>query len=199
MGRPREITDQQILEGARASFLEAGPHLSAAAVARSLGISEGTLFNRFPTKEHLLRQALGVPEPEWLELLADHAPDLRAQLIDIARGILTFFHATVPALALLRAAGLQPRPGTGARCCPPQNHHQALSAWIEHEQKTGRLRARSPSICAQSLLGSLHARATMNYFWGTTTTVNLDDDAYTVELIDTLFHEVSLGPKEPNP
>jgi len=39
----------------------------------------------------------------------------------------------------------------------------------------------------------------MNYFWGTTTTVNLDDDAYTVELIDTLFHEVSLGPKEPNP
>ena len=108
MGRPREITDQEILAQARECFLEAGPTLSAAAIARKLGISEGTLFNRFSTKEQLMRRALGVPEPRWVELLVSDSPDLHAQLVRVARSLLSFFQEAMPAMNLLRAAGSHP-------------------------------------------------------------------------------------------
>ena len=198
MGRPREISDEEILEQARASFLESGPTLSAAAIARKLGISEGTLFNRFSTKEDLLRKALGAPEPRWLELLVQDTPDLREHLITIGKGVLAFFQQAMPAISLLRAAGLKPhRDDVDTENSPPRRIHSALSAWLEQEQARGRLRKCSPTVSAQVLLGSLHAHAMMQHIWGESM-VELDDEAYVRELIDTLFCELTQGPEGPH-
>ena len=197
MGRPREISDREILEQARKCFLEAGPTLSAAAIARKLGISEGTLFNRFSTKEQLLRRALGVPEPRWIELLIDDTPDLRDHLILLARSLLTFFQEAMPAMNLLRAAGLNPNPtDIGTEEPPPKRLHRELSEWLGREQAKGRLEKRSPTVTAQALLGSLHAHAMMQHIWGQGM-VELDNEHYVSTLIDTLFCELTQGPEGP--
>ena len=57
MPRPRTITDEQIVEAARAAFLEQGFSATTAEIARRAGISEGTLFKRFATKEDLFEEA----------------------------------------------------------------------------------------------------------------------------------------------
>ena len=151
MGRPREITDQEILTQARECFLEAGPTLSAAAIARKLGISEGTLFNRFSTKEQLMRRALGVPEPRWVELLVNDPPDLHAQLVRVASSLLSFFQEAMPAMNLLRAAGLRPdHPETETTEPPPKRLHRELTQWLEREQK-GQTRESLPSREGPSL------------------------------------------------
>ena len=82
--------------------------LCSSGIARKLGISEGTLFNRFSTKEQLMRRALGVPEPRWVELLVNDPPNLHAQLVRVASSLLSFFQEAMPAMNLLRAAGLRP-------------------------------------------------------------------------------------------
>src|SRR5579864_4634496 len=51
MGRPREITDEQIVAAARRCFLERGAGVSAGEIAQELGVSHTTLFNRFGSKE----------------------------------------------------------------------------------------------------------------------------------------------------
>ena len=196
MGRPREITDQEILTQARECFLEAGPTLSAAAIARKLGISEGTLFNRFSTKEQLMRRALGVPEPRWVELLVNDPPDLHAQLVRVASSLLSFFQEAMPAMNLLRAAGLRPdHPETETTEPPPKRLHRELTQWLEREQMKGRLANRSPAVRAQALIGSLHAHAMMRHIWGQTM-VELDDATYAHQLVDTLFHELSESSEE---
>ena len=55
-----------------------------------------------------MRRALGVPEPRWVELLVNDSPDLHAQLVRVARSLLSFFQEAMPAMNLLRAAGLRP-------------------------------------------------------------------------------------------
>lgn len=197
MGRPREISDREILEQARVAFLEAGPTLSAAAIARKLGISEGTLFNRFSTKEQLLRRALGVPEPRWVELLVDDEPDLREHMVRVAENLLMFFQEAMPAMNLLRAAGLRPHQSdVGTEEPPPKRLHRELSKWLERQQMRGRLANRSPAVSAQALIGSLHTHAMMQHIWGQAM-VELDDKRYVDTLIDTLFPELLQGPEGP--
>jgi len=47
MGRPKEVTDEQIVAAARRCFLERGTGVSAVEIARELGVSHTTVFNRF--------------------------------------------------------------------------------------------------------------------------------------------------------
>lgn len=58
MARSRSITDEQILEAARAVFLEDGFSASTLEIARRAGISEASIFKRFSTKENLFLQLL---------------------------------------------------------------------------------------------------------------------------------------------
>ena len=53
MARTRTISDEQILDAAQAVFLEQGPQATTSAIADRAGISEGTIFKRFPTKQAL--------------------------------------------------------------------------------------------------------------------------------------------------
>ncbi len=64
MGRPRTISDDAILEAARAVFMRDGTQATTAGVAREAGVSEGTIFKRFRTKTELFQTALGVQARE---------------------------------------------------------------------------------------------------------------------------------------
>ena len=61
MGRPVHISKERILAAARSVFLEHGFSASTAKVAQAAGVSEGSIFKRFPTKEALFVAAMAAP------------------------------------------------------------------------------------------------------------------------------------------
>lgn len=58
MARPVTISDEQILEAARAVFTEKGPRATTAEIAERAGVSEGILFKRFGSKAGLHKVAM---------------------------------------------------------------------------------------------------------------------------------------------
>jgi AcrR family transcriptional regulator len=50
MGRPKEITDEQIVAAARRCFLERGAGVSASDIAHEFGVSDTTILNHFGSK-----------------------------------------------------------------------------------------------------------------------------------------------------
>ena len=166
MGRPRQVSDEEILQVATAALLD-DPTASTTTIAERLGLSQAALFKRFGTKAELIHRALGVEGgPPWIAALADGPDDrpISAQLLAIGGEIEAFFHYLVPRLSALRALGVD-----GAallhRCAapPPVIGHQALTAWFARAQAAGRIRAHgcNPASLATGFLGSFQGRA----FW----------------------------------
>jgi AcrR family transcriptional regulator len=58
MGRRRQVSDQQISLAAREVFLDRGPKAPVAMVAKKLGVSTATLFQRTGSKQQLMLMAL---------------------------------------------------------------------------------------------------------------------------------------------
>ncbi len=54
MARPKEHTPDEILSSAIALFRDEGVGVSTARIAQTAGVSNGTLFNYFPTKQALI-------------------------------------------------------------------------------------------------------------------------------------------------
>lgn len=54
MARPTQHRPESILDAARRLFLSDGVHVSTARIATEAGVSNGTLFNHFPTKQSLI-------------------------------------------------------------------------------------------------------------------------------------------------
>lgn len=165
MGRPRETTDEQIVIASRRCFLERGIGVSAAEIAKELGVSHTTLFNRFGSKEGLMIAALGPPQKvEWVAVL-DSGPDerpIRTQLVEHVRVIASFFRELHRGLGLLQAAGIDP-----ARACErtrvdhstPEQAFRALVSWLQRAQEEGRLADCDLETVASTILGSLHGHA----------------------------------------
>lgn len=164
MGRPKEVTDEQIVVAARRCFLERGAGVSAADIARELGVSHTTLFNRFGSKEALMIAALGPPkEVPWVAAL-EAGPDdrpIREQLVEHATVMSAYFQDLQAGLGVLQAAGIEPgkayrgRKGEGA----PAQAFRALVGWLERARRQGRLARCDAETLASTILGALHGWA----------------------------------------
>jgi AcrR family transcriptional regulator len=164
MGRPREVTDEEIVVAARRCFLERGAGVSAADIAREIGVSHTTLFNRFGSKERLMLAALGPPKKvPWVAAL-DEGPDdrpLREQLIEHAKVMSAYFQDLQGGLAILRAAGIDPSKAYRGRRgdSQPVQAYRALVAWLERARSRKRVAARDVETLAATILGALHGWA----------------------------------------
>lgn len=162
MARPRNTTDAQILEEARACFLEHGAAVSTTLIADRLGISHGVLFQRFGTKEQLLRAAL-LPSPEqpWMAQVkaGPDDRDVRSQLLELADEISTYLERIVPALTVLRSAGLHVESAAERReDLPPVRARREVAAWFARAIDRGLLRSIQPAHAADLFLGALQFR-----------------------------------------
>lgn len=104
-GRPQTITSEQLLDVAREVFLERGIRATTVEVARRAGISEGTLFHRFGTKETLFREALHYDPALETALLAElpvraGERDVRETLADIGRQFLDIGTVALPLMMM---------------------------------------------------------------------------------------------------
>ena len=121
MARTKTISDEQIIEAAREVFLEHGTAGTTAEIARRAGVSEGSIFRRFPTKDDLFTAAMMFPgEPPFvatLEALVGQG-DLRENLVEKIRrlpdrpGIYVFEDGRGKALYVGKAKSLRKRAGS---------------------------------------------------------------------------------------
>ncbi len=169
MVRPRKHTDEEILEVARAVFLEHGPGASLQTVAALVGLSQPALSNRFGSKEALLLRALAPDERlPWVERLFA-GPDARPipeQLTEICRGALAFFAVAIPAMMTLRASGLDLAALQGDAELPPLRARRAVVSFFQRARAEGRVRDADPEAMATILIGSLEAGALMAHVLG---------------------------------
>lgn len=164
MGRSRTITNQQILEAAREVFLAEGFGGSTIEIARRAGVSEGSIFKRFSTKEELFFAAMGEASiPQWirsLETLPGQG-DVRDNLVAISFRMVEFLHDVVPRLIVLHSRGLLLLDRADLSESPLVQVLIALTAFFEEESKLGRIRACNPETPARILLGVLTSQILM--------------------------------------
>jgi AcrR family transcriptional regulator len=191
MGRPREVTDQQIVVAARRCFLDRGAGISAVEIARELGVSHTTLFNRFGSKEALMIAALGPPEKvPWVAAL-EAGPDdrpIREQLVEHGKVISAYFQNLQSGLSVLHAVGITP--GKIFRGCkgelPPEQAFRALTAWLRRAQSQGRLAQCEVETLASTILGALHNWAFTARVCGQNTT-QAEGERHVKRFIDLLW------------
>lgn len=168
MPRPRTIPDERIVAAAREVFLERGFGATSADLARRAGVSEGTLFARYPSKDELFEAALGLRGcGAWRADLAARVGqgEVRANLGRALAEALGEAARVVPTLMAVFARGHDPghNPLLARLEDPVRGDIAALAGYLRAEAALGRVRVPDPETAAQALLGALggHVQRTL--------------------------------------
>jgi AcrR family transcriptional regulator len=154
MARPASISNQQILDAARAVFLAHGlAKASTVDIARRAGVSEGSIFNRFPTKDALFRAAMDDAQPPALALDCYVGQgDLRENLRRITVESIHYLNNLLPKL-MLRWSERERAPKAEV-CARPREILHSLTAFFKAEKGLGRVGG-DPPIIARMFMGSV--------------------------------------------
>lgn len=181
MGRRPAISEDELLAAARAVFLEKGIAATTADVANRCGVSEATVFRRFPTKTELFRNALVFRPPDWIEDLPDLAGqgdphDLMAALV---RRIAEFYRKVLPLASL---ALIDPEASWHERRqLMRQTALARLLEFFKREQQTGRLKL-EPQFAARLFASAIASHVLLGAF-----SAELGDEAAFFEQLADLF------------
>ena len=154
MARPTSISNQQILDAARPVFLAHGfGKASTVEIARRAGISEGSVFTRFATKEALFHAAMDNAEPPMLDLghYVGHG-DLRRNLVRITVESVHFLSNLLPTLMLCWSE--REAAGNAIVCSRPREILASLTAFIKAEKRLRRVGG-DPAITARLYMGAV--------------------------------------------
>ncbi len=163
MGRRKIIGDEQLLRHAREVFLENGAFGSTKEISRRAGISEATLFQRYPTKAALFLAAMVPPEVDVDGIV--HAPtrrtDPRGALTEIGRRMLAYFRSLIPTVMHLMThpsismadvtAHFQRMPGHALA--------EALATSLRDAEARGEVKVDDPMAAAGLLVSAIHSLA----------------------------------------
>jgi AcrR family transcriptional regulator len=174
MARNKQVSDEQLMETARATFLELGPHISVAVIAKRLGVTPAALFHRLGSKEELLRRALWprIP-PERIRLQAGFkagaAPS--EQMAEILAGLCHYMASGVPAIFLMHAGGVPtPADKKGEPFREPQMIalRRELVIWMLQAFKVQKMSKIRAEVLADAFIGTLEGRFMHAYLQGVT-------------------------------
>ena len=168
MGRPRLLSDDEILDGARECFMEGGLSVSTQIIAERLGISQPAIFKRFGTKEELVLASLAPPERipvlDWIDGLCV-SNDLEGQLSEVLGKIWESLQWIIPRMMVLQTSGIAPSTFLARYKTPPLiNVLESIAGYFRRAQENGALRADGDArTWAMSLLGAVQGRAMVRY------------------------------------
>ena len=189
--RPKTISDDELIAVARATFIEHGGGVSTNVIAREAGVSQGTLFKRFGTKEELMKRALGFGALDPLIEQLERGPtgdDIKLQLVDIGTAFISGFARVIPQLIALRGAGF-PAPsgclsrGESVAETLPVRARSALASWLSHAQAEGRLGQFDVEVASLALLAAFKAPSWHTHMFNDI----IDVDGFATRLIDGLW------------
>ncbi len=201
MARPIVIRDEDILDAARAVFLERGVRATALDVARRAGISEGSIFKRFHSKFELFEAAMGPagedpPLVDYLPLRVG-AEDLEQALVTTAIELAAALRRVLP---LLMMAWSNPGPhGTPAVLDGdnpmPVRVLAALRDYFAAEQRLGRIADGDPEVLARTFMGALHNRVIFDVLYRVPDSGPEADERFGRQLVGLLMD--GAAPKSP--
>lgn len=161
MGRHKTVQDEQLLEHARQVFLEHGALGSTKDIARRAGISESTLFQRYPTKPALFLAAMVPPEVDLHTIMggARQEPDVRQALTGIGLRMLAYFRQLIPVLLQLMT-----HPQISIRDIsahfqrtPPQALTEALAGFLDEARDRGEVSGQHTLAAAGLFISAIHS------------------------------------------
>lgn len=159
MARPVTIRDEDLLDAARAVFVEHGITATTAQVAERAGVSEGTLFNRFKTKDELFQRAMAerfVPHDFLIELVERIGRGtVRDNLLTAGQKLFDHFRRIMP---LMMMHWSNPCDGEMAKFHQrggPEENRKLVLRYLEGEMDLGRMRRMEPEIAAWLFVGPL--------------------------------------------
>ena len=155
MSRPATISTQNILDAAREVFFARGfRHACTAAIAERAGVSEGSVFKRFATKEELFRAAMDLPRPPVDSILDTVGTgDIRDRLIAVALDGIRFIQQLLPKL-MMHWSNRGPAEDLLVAKAPTEVLH-TLTRYFKAEMALGRLREGDPQVVARIFMGAL--------------------------------------------
>ncbi len=163
MGRRKIIQDEQLLKHAHDVFMEFGTFGSTKEIARRAGISEATLFQRYPTKAALFLAAMVPPRVDVEAIIhaATSQDDPQAALVEIGHRILAYFRTLIPTVMhLMSHPSISMADVTGHfKDMPAQTLVDALAAHLRDAHSRGELRADNPMASAGLFVSAIHSLA----------------------------------------
>ncbi len=159
MPRPVSIHDDAILAAACEVFLAQGYQASTAVIARRAGVSEGSLFKHFRTKTDLFLAAMDVQsrEQEKKESLMAGVGKaaIRPTLEAYGRHLLKHLQIVMPRILMVTSSGVRFAKHYLPTRCPPLQHAENLTRYLEAEIRCGRMRLGNPGVQADVFVGAL--------------------------------------------
>jgi AcrR family transcriptional regulator len=161
-GRPPVIDEAHLLEVAREVFLARGIRATTLEVAERAGVSEGSLFHRFKSKEELFRRSMNL-DPEKVALLFANALaaieplPIRQALEQLATRMLEIGRVAIP-LMMMMWSNPQGCMGNASHTKPTPYRTLILgiTGYLRSQMARGALRTLEPEIVARAFLGSIH-------------------------------------------
>jgi AcrR family transcriptional regulator len=202
MARPITISDERILEAARAVFLEHGIAATTAEVAKRAGVAEGSIFKRFATKTELFKAAMQFEfeDPDFIRTLvgARDEDDPRETLFQVGLQAVGFFRRMMPLIMLQFGTGKKqgvPEQLLGPTS-PPLRALKAIATFIERQIKSGRMRKHEPEIVARMLMGSIQSYVFFEIVLRASQKMPLPVEEYLRGLINVLWTGVEPAPRK---
>lgn len=161
MARPVSISDEQILDAARAVFTEKGPRATTAEIAERAGVSEGILFKRFGSKAGLHKVAMSSDiAGGWIrrEMRAQAPLRTRKDFERFIRWQAEVLRNVTPVVIMAWSSraqlGALPAELAGPESAPLVAI-RTLGEMLEEEMKAGYLAARDAQAIAHMITGSV--------------------------------------------
>jgi AcrR family transcriptional regulator len=161
MGRRRQVSDSEISAAAREVFLDRGPKAPVAMIAKKLGVSTATLFQRTGSKKQLMLMALqpeGTPVTELERDLQPGVP-IREQLAQVLIELNEYLGTIISGSVTLRAARIEaelPEP-------TPMRLRALLASWLARAHELAQLDVTDTRTTADVLIGALESRHIHSY------------------------------------
>jgi len=163
MGRNKQVSDEAVLEAAKAVFVEHGFGASTREVARRAGISEAVLYQRYKTKVGLFFAAMVPPPIELAAPTSAGQPSVTDDLHDLAASIMRYFRDAMPVFLQIMthpSFNLSDLADRESRL-PLQSLGEAIAACLDRHRNRGAITSNVARVQAATLtiLSTLHSLA----------------------------------------
>src|SRR5215813_4495392 len=149
---------RQIIEGARHLFLSQGfDAASMNAIAQEAGVSKGTLYVYFKSKEELFEATVEEQCAEQAQQIFtfDNNEDVEVALTRLGRELVRFLPGIVPSLrTVIAIADRMPELGTKFYLAGPGRGIASLKAYLEAQVTAGALKSHDCEIAAAQFIES---------------------------------------------